>query len=143
MHLNNNTPKGIVYVSSESPAYKTYRWTDFNGKDVEQPYVSAADHSFVLNTLKGLTGRVLTLVEASCSDKEQRKAMKDIVKMIFSEEMNHVSSIMFSKKYNDDLCAYADDYAAKHPEEFDPSKLVDIEDIIRDTVLADVETPKA
>jgi len=37
--------------------------------------------------LKSVQGKILTLVEASHSDKEQRKATKDIVNQLFSSQM--------------------------------------------------------
>jgi hypothetical protein len=120
----NKKHSGIVWVGSNNKI-QTYHWVDFNGTAIEQPEVSAADHSFVLATLKGISGRMLTLVEASITDKEQRKALKDIVKIMFSEEMNHVEATMFSRKYIDELCTWAEENA---PEELEP---VDVEDIIR------------
>lgn len=39
--------------------------------------------------LKYLQGRVLTLIEASITDLEQRKATKDIGKSLFSDAMVH------------------------------------------------------
>lgn len=123
--MNPQKIEGIVYVITNKKAFQTYHWKDFNGIAIEQPDVSVADHSFVLNTLKGISGRMLTLVEASVADKEQRKALKDIVKIIFSEEMNHVEATMFSRKYLDELCSFAEENA---PEDLEP---VDVEEFIR------------
>lgn len=39
--------------------------------------------------LKYLQGRVLTLIEASLTDLEQRKATKDLAKSLFSDAMVH------------------------------------------------------
>lgn len=118
-------PHGIAYVSTNNKAFQTYHWKDFNGIQIEQPDVSVADHSFVLSTLKGISGRMLTLIEASIADKEQRKALKDIVKIMFSEEMNHVEMTMFSRKYMDELCSFAEENA---PEDL---QAIDVEEFIR------------
>ncbi len=123
--MNPQKIEGIVYVITNKKAFQTYHWKDFNGMSIEQPDVSVADHSFVLNTLKGISSRMLTLVEASIADKEQRKALKDIVKIIFSEEMNHVQATMFSRKHIDELTEWAENNA---PEDLQP---VDVEEIIR------------
>lgn len=110
----------------KSKAGTDYKWTLTDGIfGIEQPKVSYADHSFVLDVLKRISGQMLTLVEASTQDKEQRKALKDVVKGFFSSEMNHVQSMMFSQEYNDEMCEMASGIA---PEDL---QVVDVEEIIR------------
>ena len=105
---------------------KEYDWKQLDGlKKIEQPSVSYADHSFVLDVAKRMSGRMLTLIEASISDKEQRKALKDMVKGFFSEEMNHVSDLMFSQEYMNNMCQKATDEAPQNLQS------IDIEEIIR------------
>jgi hypothetical protein len=120
-----NKEKGLLF-SNKSKHGTEYHWTELDTAVViEQPRVSYADHTFVLEVLKRISGQMLTLVEASISDKEQRKALKDVVKGFFSEEMNHVSELMYSKEYMEELCQYAEENA---PEDLEP---VDVEEIIR------------
>jgi len=47
--------------------------------------------------LKYLSGQVLTLVEATTTDPEQRKATKDIVKKLFSDSMLSVYDDVVSR----------------------------------------------
>lgn len=109
-------------------AYKSkhgteYSWNEFDSLiATEQPSISYADHSFVMDVLKRISGRTLTLVDASIQDKEQRKAMKDLVKGFFSEEMDHVASLMFSQEYTSDLAANC--------QNSDDVEVIDVEEII-------------
>lgn len=77
--------------------FTEYNWVDIKtGKDVLQPSVSAMEYSVALESLKNISGKMLTFIEATMSDQEQRKASKDIIKGFFSEEMSRVSSLCFS-----------------------------------------------
>lgn len=40
-------------------------------------------------------GKVLTIIDAVFQDKEQRKAVKDLVNKAFSEQLNHVEGIAY------------------------------------------------
>jgi hypothetical protein len=42
-----------------------------------------------------LEGKILTIVDASFSDLEQRNAVKDLVKKMFREQRRHVDSIVY------------------------------------------------
>lgn len=46
-------------------------------------------HSFFMDSMRRLMGKTLTIVEASISEKEQKKAVKDLVRNMFSDEMEH------------------------------------------------------
>lgn len=116
--------EGIIY-SYKSSIGTEYSWRSFESlTEIEQPKISYADHSFVLDVLKRMSGRTLTLIEASISDKEQRKALKDIVKGFFSEEMNHIHSLMFSQEYNNELCEMGGKISPT-------PNIIDVEEIIR------------
>lgn len=56
-----------------------------------------ADHSYILRVMGHLLGKVLTTVEASTSDKGQAKAIKDLMRSHFSQEMEFVGSMMFDQ----------------------------------------------
>ena len=45
-------------------------------------------HSFVMDTMRKLMGRTLTILDASISDREQKKALKDLIRNIYSDEMD-------------------------------------------------------
>ena len=123
--MNSQLEKGLLF-SHKSNHGTEYSWTGIDTLIItEQPRISYADHSFVLDVLKRISGQMLTLVEASTPDKEQRKALKDVVKGFFSEEMNHVQSLMYSNNYNDEMCNIATGIA---PEDL---QTIDVEEIIR------------
>lgn len=42
-----------------------------------------------------LQGKVLTIVEASISDKEQRKAVKDLIKSSFSDQLTWIRQLCY------------------------------------------------
>jgi len=45
--------------------------------------------------IKFLEGKMLTIIEASFSDKEQRKAVKDLVKSAFSDQLTFIRQISY------------------------------------------------
>lgn len=47
--------------------------------------------------LKNLQGKVLTVIDATHTDTEQRKATKDILREIFCQSINNVYEIAISK----------------------------------------------
>jgi hypothetical protein len=42
-----------------------------------------------------LEGKILTIVDASYSDREQREAVKDLVRKMFREQRRHVETIAY------------------------------------------------
>ena len=50
-------------------------------------------YSGVESQIKFLQGKVLTVVDASMPDTDQRKAVKDLVKNAFSEQLNWIYEI--------------------------------------------------
>lgn len=46
-------------------------------------------HSFFMDSMRRLMGKTLTIADASLSDKEQKKAVKDLIRNMFSDEMAH------------------------------------------------------
>lgn len=128
--MSNIKYDGVLSVGT-SAKYKSYQWSDLDGNTIHQPDVSAADHSFVLDVLKRTTGLMLTMIEATVSDKEQRKAQKDLVKGMFSEEMERVTDMMYSRKKIDEWCKIANEQVEGLSEDEMPEP-VDVEDIIFD-----------
>lgn len=57
-----------------------------------------ADHAFVLRVMGHLLGKVLTTVEATTPNEKQAKAIKDLMRGHFSDEMEFVASMMFNQE---------------------------------------------
>ena len=53
------------------------------------------DYSAIESQLQFLKGKVLTVVDASFSDERQVKAVKDLVKNAFSEQIAYVGQLCF------------------------------------------------
>lgn len=69
----------------------------------------AISHSFVTDLFRKLMGKTLTIVDASISDKQQNKAIKDLVRGAYMEEIEFVNSMV----YNQDELNEAADEATK------------------------------
>ena len=82
----------ITFKKKESGNYS------FPANDISKSKISEhfllADIFFIQKKLKTLTGKILTLVDATISDKQQNKAFKDIVKKEFMEELTFITEIM-------------------------------------------------
>lgn len=118
-------PTAIVSVKVSKDLVE-YQWNDIKtGQHINQPEVSVAEYPVLLQSLKGLSGKVLTLIEASIQDKEQRKAVKDIVKRFFSEEMQNASELCYSREFISELMKGSDST---------DDISVDLEDVIRGKV---------
>ena len=89
--------------------YKVEKIEDYKGVDGEK----LLTHSFLMDTLRKVMGRTLTIIDASVSEKQQNKAMKDLVRQIFSDEMEFSAQWAFDQKKLD----------AMIPEDVDPKEL--------------------
>lgn len=54
-------------------------------------------HGFLIDTLRKVMGRTLTLIDASITDKQQNKATKDIIRNVFSDEMEFAADWAFDQ----------------------------------------------
>ena len=61
---------------------------------VEQEHPTLGINIFHIQ-LGYLEGKILTIVDASFSDLEQRNAVKDLTKKMFREQRRHVDSIVY------------------------------------------------
>lgn len=84
-----------------------------------------ADHAFVMRVMGHLLGKVLTTIEASTANEVQAKAIKDLMRGHFSQEMEFVSGQMFNQEK---LNQIAEDALAELPEE--EIKTVEIEEVL-------------
>lgn len=62
-----------------------------------------ASHSFILRVMGHLLGKVLTTVEATTADNKQAKAIKDLMRGHFSQEMEFVGDMMFDQNILNEL----------------------------------------
>lgn len=73
-------------------AYETQNIAD---AEVVIPGTKLADHAFILRVMGHLLGKVLTTVEATTASEKQAKAIKDLMRVHFSEEMEFVGDMLF------------------------------------------------
>ena len=55
-------------------------------------------HSFILDTYRKIMGRTLTIIDASITDKQHNKAVKDLLRAVFSDEMDFSANFAWSKE---------------------------------------------
>jgi len=58
----------------------------------------ALSHSFLMDSFRKIMGRTLTVIDASIVDKNQNKAIKDVIREIFSDEMQFASELAFDQE---------------------------------------------
>jgi hypothetical protein len=64
-----------------------------NNKQLRE--LHALSYNVIQWQLKGLEGEILTIVEASTQDTEQRKAQKDLVKQMFSKKYRWLNELCY------------------------------------------------
>ena len=55
-------------------------------------------HAFLLDTLRKVMGRTLTIIDASIKDRQHNKAVKDLIRGIFSDEMEFAADMCFDQQ---------------------------------------------
>lgn len=88
--------KQIVKVKNEEDviSYETLSLSDYEGADGEV----ALTYSFVMDVLRKIMGKTLTVIDASVSDKQQNKAIKDLIRGIISDEMSFAADMAFDQE---------------------------------------------
>jgi len=71
--------------------------------EVGVPDTKLADHAFVLRVMGHLLGKVLTTVEATTSSDKQAKAIKDLMRGHFFDEMEFIGSMLFNQEEVDKM----------------------------------------
>jgi hypothetical protein len=56
-----------------------------------------ADYAFIQARLKGLTGKVLTIIDASIPEGKQNKCIKDLIREVFINEFADVSELLYDE----------------------------------------------
>jgi hypothetical protein len=84
----------FVHVSSQKdskePSYtqEVLHIADYKMYDHE---VNLASYEYIYDKMQHLVGQVLTLIDASVSDRDQRKASKDIIRSYFAEKYGEIA----------------------------------------------------
>jgi len=89
----------VVEKDNDCVSYSSVEIADYKGVDGEK----FASYSFVMDVMRKLMGRTLTLIDASVVPKTQNRAMKDVVRNIFSDEMNFSADMLFDQQKLDEL----------------------------------------
>ena len=58
----------------------------------------ALSYSFLMDSFRKIMGRTLTMIDASIDDKQKNKAMKDIVRGIFGDEMEFAADMIYDQE---------------------------------------------
>lgn len=74
------------------PSFPVASWTDAH--DVGERLVT---HAFLMDSFRKIMGRTLTVIDASISEKAQNKAMKDLVRSIFNDEIGFAADMCFDQ----------------------------------------------
>jgi len=56
-----------------------------------------ADYSFIQERLKGLTGKILTIIDASIPEGKQNKCIKDLIRGVFIDEFSDVAELLYDE----------------------------------------------
>jgi len=79
-------------TSEDFHSYELVKLKDWKGADGEH----LLTHAFLMDTMRKLMGRALTIIDASISG-TQNKAMKDLVRQAFSDEMSFAADWAFDQ----------------------------------------------
>ena len=102
-----------------SSAATAYEHLDIKNYNKEKEFL--ADYQFVFQQIKNLLGKMLTVVDATYTDKEQKKAVKDIIKGHWSDTYCFLGDMMFDKTVIEDVQKRLDE-----GESFEPVDVADI-----------------
>ena len=81
-----------IKVAEPNPEEKS------DGKELKiEDYERLFAHSFVMDTMRKLMGRTLTIIDASVANKVQNKAVKDLVRQAYSDEMEFSTQFGFDQ----------------------------------------------
>jgi len=56
-----------------------------------------ADNAFIQARLKLLTGKILTIIDASIPEGKQNKCIKDLIRAVFVDEFTDVSELLYDE----------------------------------------------
>jgi len=93
----------IQYVTHTNESLNGERCDAYESKNISDEVktiegTKLADHAFILRVMGHLLGKVLTTVEATTANEKQAKAIKDLMRGHFSDEMEFTASMMFNQE---------------------------------------------
>ncbi len=114
---SNGTAIYYVSTANKDGAYISYQTVPLGEKGY-QPMNGEKlfTHSFLMDTLRKLMGRTLTVIDASVHEHQQNKAMKDLLRSIFSDEMEFAAEWGFDQEEIQKFI----------PEDIDPKELGEV-----------------
>lgn len=96
---NGNVYSDVIYVCCSENKNVSYTYhsksKQFNSSELNDRYKIAVDYSVISAQIKNLTGRILTIIDASISDREQRKAIKDLIRNEMIDEFEFYSNLVY------------------------------------------------
>lgn len=90
--------------NSEGVSYETLDVSDYFclgntcGTGCAAQGEKALSHSFLLDTLRKVMGKTLTIIDSSIDDERKNKAMKDLVRNLISDEMEFSADMAFDQE---------------------------------------------
>jgi len=111
----------VEKLSNGMISYEPVDITKYEGYCSEK----ALSYSFAMDILRKLIGRTLTTIDATIVDKVQNKAVKDIVRQSFGDEMEFIAKVVYNQ---DELDKMATEATKDIPDEMLGS--VDIEEAL-------------
>jgi len=81
-------------------------------------------HSFTMDMMRKLMGKTLTIIDSSIENERQNKAMKDLVRQVFSEQLSFSSQMAFDQKEIQKLAE------EQMPENIDELETVSIDEVL-------------
>ena len=87
---------GFQYAKNDIDVYFSQNGS---GDDIDGASIGerALSHSFLMDTLRKVMGKTLTIIDASVMDKNQNKAIKDLLRNVFSDEMAFSAELAFDQ----------------------------------------------
>ena len=63
----------------------------------------ALSQNFVQNIISNLTGKILTIIDASIVDERQNKSIKDLIRNVIVDVRSHVTEVSFDEDEFDEM----------------------------------------
>lgn len=98
----------IIHIKSLDNGNQVQYTTDAEGVETDgtQTKVAGAAYSLVESRISHLSGRIFTLIDASIADKDQKKAIKDIIRGFIAEEFSFFADILTPQLMKDSLAQF-------------------------------------
>ena len=91
--------KIIKIVQTTEDAQGVVNIEDYEGMCGEK----ALSQGFVQNIISNLTGKILTIIDASIVDERQNKSIKDLIRNVIVDVRSHVTEVSFDEDEFDEM----------------------------------------